>query len=77
VVLVHGRDGRGLSGLSLKGKLERPATETGRIVPRFVETAPGRYEAKAAMLAGAWDLTVEARDGRRHSFELERRLTWP
>jgi nitrogen fixation protein FixH len=77
VVLVHDRGGRPVSGLSLSGKLERPATETGRIVPRFVETGPGRYEARESGLSGAWDLTAEARDASRHTFELERRLTWP
>lgn len=77
VVVVHDRDGRSVRGLTLTGKLERPATETGRVVPRFVETAPGRYEARERGLAGAWDLTAVARDAQRHSFELERRLTWP
>lgn len=77
VVLIRDRDGHALSGLSLSGKLERPATEAGRVTPRFVEAAPGRYEAPARGLAGAWDLTAEAHDAARHSFELERRLTWP
>jgi len=77
VVLVHDRDGLAVRGLSLSGKLERPATETGRVVPRFAETGPGRYEARQSGLSGAWDLTAEARDGRGHRFELERRLTWP
>ena len=63
--------------LAVTGKLERPATEAGRIVPRFVETAPGRYEAAERGLSGAWDLTAEAHDRNGHSFELERRLTWP
>jgi nitrogen fixation protein FixH len=77
VVLVEDRAHRPLSGLTLTGKLERPATEAGRITPRFVETASGRYEAVARGLTGAWDLTAEAHDRAGHSFELERRLTWP
>lgn len=77
VVLVRDRAGHAVSGLTLTGKLERPATETGRVVPRFSETAPGRYEARERGLTGAWDLTVEARDTRRRTFELERRLMWP
>ena len=77
VVMVHDRDGHPVRGLSLTGKLERPATETGRITPRFVETAPGRYEAREAGLTGAWDLTAEAPDTPAHRFERERRLTWP
>lgn len=77
VVIVEDRQGRPLQHLSVTGKLERPATETGRITPRFVETAPGRYEAVEKGLSGAWDLTATARDRSDHSFELERRLTWP
>lgn len=77
VVVIEDRAGKPVSGLSLGGKLERPATEAGRIVPRFHETAPGRYEAAERGLSGAWDLTAEARDRAGHSFELERRLTWP
>lgn len=77
VVLVRDRDGHALNGLTIGGKLERPATESGRIILRFVEAAPGRYVAKATGLSGAWDLTAEARDRQGRSFELERRLKWP
>jgi nitrogen fixation protein FixH len=77
VVLVEDAQHRPIPGLALTGKLERPATEAGRITPRFVETAPGRYEAAERGLTGAWDLTAEAHDRAGHSFELERRLTWP
>jgi nitrogen fixation protein FixH len=77
IVVLEDKAGRPLSGLAVTGKLERPATEAGRITPRFAETGPGRYEAAEAGLAGAWDLTAEAHDRAGHSFELERRLTWP
>jgi nitrogen fixation protein FixH len=77
VVLLEDAQRRPLAGLALTGKLERPATEAGRLTPRFVEVAPGRYEATERGLAGAWDLTATARDRAGHSFELERRLTWP
>ncbi|WP_293900263.1 FixH family protein [Phenylobacterium sp.] len=76
-VLVRDRAGRPLPGLAIVGKLERPATETGRLTPRFVETAPGRYDAVLAGVSGAWDLTAQARDRSGHAFQLERRLTWP
>jgi len=78
-VRVTLRDGSGatLAGLALTGKLERPATEAGRLTPRFVETLPGVYEARMSRPAGAWDLTAEARDRAGHVFQLERRLTWP
>jgi nitrogen fixation protein FixH len=74
-VVFQDKDGAPLTGLKLTGKLERPATEAGRVVPRFVETAPGRYLAPAR-LHGAWDLTVEARDARGHLFIAQRRLAW-
>jgi len=77
VVIVQDRQGRPLRDLTITGKLERPATETGRITPRFAEIAPGRYEAVERGLTGAWDLTADAHDRAGHSFELERRLTWP
>ena len=69
--------GRPIRGLALSARMERPATEAGRLTPRFVETAPGRYEADVGRLFGAWDLTVEAKDASGDDFLLERRLTWP
>jgi nitrogen fixation protein FixH len=77
VVILEDAAKRPISGLTVTGKLERPATETGRITPRFVEAAPGRYEAAERGLTGAWDLTAVAQDSAGHSFELERRLAWP
>lgn len=76
VVIVRDKADRPLSGLKLTAKLERPATETGRLTPRFAETAPGRYEARLPAVSGAWDLTAEARDAQGHLFVAERRLTW-
>jgi nitrogen fixation protein FixH len=69
--------GRSLRALSVTGKLERPATETGRLAPVFRETAPGHYEARVGALSGAWDLTVEAHGPEGAAFSVERRLTWP
>lgn len=77
VVLMVDAGQRPLTGLAVSGRLERPATEAGRIVLKFRETAPGRYEAEAKGLTGAWDLTAETRGGAPGGFELERRLTWP
>ena len=70
------RAGRPLSGLTVTGRLERPATETGRISLRFAEPQPGRYVAPAGRIAGTWDLTAEAR-APAGSFVAERRLSWP
>lgn len=71
------RDRKPLTGLAITGKLERPATETGRITLRFEEAGPGRYVASAGRLAGAWDLTADAKGPTGGSFIAERRLTWP
>jgi nitrogen fixation protein FixH len=70
------RAGRPLSGLAIKARLERPATEAGRITLLFTETAPGRYVAPAGRIAGAWDLTADAKGASGGVFLAERRLTW-
>ena len=74
---LRDRQDRPLTGLTITGRLERPATETGRVPLRFVEVSPGRYLAPAGHIAGAWDLTAEARDPKGAVFVAERRLTWP
>jgi nitrogen fixation protein FixH len=76
VLLVQDRDGAPVGGLSVKGKLERPATEAGRRTLSFQRTAPGRYEATTGVIDGAWDMTAEARDAQGRLFTAERRLTW-
>lgn len=77
VLTFRDRNGQPLSDLSITGRLERPATDQGRVTLRFAETAPGRYVAPTGRLAGAWDLTTEARGGSGGAFLAERRLTWP
>ena len=77
VLELQDRDGRPLSGLVVTGRLERPATEAGRIALAFAEASPGRYAAPAGRIAGAWDLTVEAKAPSGEAFVAERRLTWP
>jgi len=78
-VRVEVRDAAGqpLRGLRITGRLERPATESGRIRPAFTEAAPGVYLARPGRLLGAWDLSLRLEDAAGHSFEAERRLTWP
>jgi nitrogen fixation protein FixH len=76
-VEVRDREGALLKGLNVTGRLERPATEAGRVVPVFHEESPGVYVAKTAGLTGSWDLTAELKDREGHAFEAERRLTWP
>lgn len=71
------RDGKPLDGLILTGKLERPATEAGRLTPKFKAIGPGYYQADLAPVPGAWDVTVYARDKAGNRFEAERRVTWP
>ena len=76
-VQFRDKDGRPLEGLTLTGKLERPATETGRLTPKFRAIAPGSYQADITPASGAWDVSVTARDKDGHVFEAERRVTWP
>ena len=76
VLIVEDAGGKPVRGLRVSGKLERPATETGRLNAAFHETAPGRYEADIGRETGAWDLTAEARDDAGHLFMAERRLMW-
>lgn len=71
------REGAPLTGLSLTGQLQRPATERGRRTVAFTETSPGRYVATVRSLTGAWDAHVEARDPAGNRFDADRRLMWP
>ncbi len=76
LVEIADRVGRPVDGVTLRGRLQRPATQAGRIDIAFSEVAPGRYRAEAAADAGAWDLWVQATDDQGRLFEAERRLTW-
>jgi nitrogen fixation protein FixH len=73
-VAVTDRDGRPVGGLKLDGSLERPATTEGRRELTFHETAPGAYQAPAAGLSGAWDLSLRAEDSHGRRFDAARRL---
>lgn len=77
VVEFRNENGEPVQGLSFTAKLEHPATESGRLTPKFRETAPGRYEADLTGVHGAWDLTLVASNPAGQRFEAERRLTWP
>jgi len=77
VLTFQDRAGRPLTGLAVAGRLERPATDAGRVTLRFAEAAPGRYVAPGGRLSGAWDLTAEARGPAGGVFLAERRLAWP
>ena len=77
VLTLLDREGRPVTGLRVAGKLERPATETGRVSTTFHETSPGRDEARVGGERGAWDLIAEARDPAGRLFVAERRLSWP
>ncbi len=76
-VEVRDRAGQPVTGLRLTGRMERPATESGRIVPIFREREPGVYLARPGRLLGAWDVSLILIDPAGHRFEAERRLTWP
>jgi nitrogen fixation protein FixH len=66
-----------LSGLRFQGSLGRPATETGKRILAFHETAPGVYDAVTAPVTGAWDVKVTALDAKGHRFDAQRRLIGP
>lgn len=78
-VVMDFRDHAGgpLRGLAVTGRLERPATQAGRVTLKFAEVAPGRYVAPTGRLSGAWDLTADAAGPTGGAFTAERRLTWP
>jgi len=76
VVEMRGGSGAALTGLEVSGKLERPATEAGRLTFGFQETSPGRYVARPGPLTGTWDLTAVAVRPGGARFEAERRLSW-
>lgn len=71
------RSGAPLEGLRITARLERPATEQGRVSIQFRPIAPGLYEARPGSLTGAWDLRVSAYDAGGRRFDAERRLTAP
>jgi nitrogen fixation protein FixH len=73
---VRDASGAPVRGLKLKARLERPATEKGRLEPSFTESKPGVYVALAPDSPGAWDLTVYGVDREGRPFEAERRLQW-
>lgn len=77
VVRLRDRLGAPIEGLRVTGKLEHPATESGRLTPSFKEIAPGVYAAHPGRITGAWDLTFDAADQTGRRFEGQRRLMWP
>jgi len=77
VVRLVDAKGAPVTGLKVTAKMERPATETGRINPRFQEVEPGVYRSRPGASSGGWDVTFQARDAQGRLFEGERRLMWP
>jgi nitrogen fixation protein FixH len=71
------RAGAPLDGLEVAVHLERPATEAGQRDVALRRAAPGVYVAPAAPLAGAWDLSVTARDAAGHVAKADRRVGPP
>ena len=75
-VAIDDRRGLPVKGLRLSGRLERPATEAGRVSLLFTETRAGVYQALAPETPGAWDLTLTGADGSGAPFDAESRITW-
>ncbi|WP_300574599.1 FixH family protein [Phenylobacterium sp.] len=76
VVEIADAQGRPVEGLSVQGRLQRPATEAGALDLILTEAAPGRYQAPLDAILGAWDLTIQAKAPQGQDFRAERRLTW-
>ncbi len=76
VVFFQDRAGRPLDGLSLSGRLTRPATENGSVGIVFRPDGPGRYAAARPAQSGGWDLEVIARDLHGNTLQADRRLLW-
>ena len=76
MVTVADKAGLPVRRVDLSGRLERPATETGRRQLRFVEIKPGLYQAFAPDSPGAWDLTLSGADSAGRPFEAESRMVW-
>ena len=75
-VQIADRAGRPVSGLTLDGKLRRPATTRDDIEFVFRSVGNGVYSAEVrGLAAGGWTLHATASRGT-EQFELERRLTW-
>ena len=75
-IAIADRAGAPVRGLKLAGRLERPATEAGRVRLAFTETRPGVYQAVAPETPGAWDLTLSGADPAGRAFDAESRLQW-
>jgi nitrogen fixation protein FixH len=76
LVTIADRAGQSVRGLDLSGRLERPATESGRRQLKFVEIKPGIYQAFAPDSPGGWDLTLSGADRAGRPFEAQSRMTW-
>ncbi|MBV9994540.1 MAG: FixH family protein [Caulobacteraceae bacterium] len=74
---VRDRAGAPVGLARIEARLERPATEVGRIPLSFAPAGPGVYRAKAHADAGAWDLRLSAYDRQGRRFDAERRLMTP
>lgn len=76
-LIVQDSAGRPVEGLTVSGKIERPATEQGRRMIQLKEVSAGSYQVALSDMTGAWDFSATARDKAGHVFEAHRRLIWP
>ncbi len=61
-LVMTDRGGRPLTGLQVRAAIGRPSTDRFDLTVRFIEVAPGRYEARDTTLAaGNWIVALEAR----------------
>ncbi len=76
-VTARDRAGAPLNFARIEARLERPATEQGKLSVRFAPVGPGVWRANVGRLFGAWDLRLSAFGPRGERFDAERRLIWP
>jgi nitrogen fixation protein FixH len=74
---VRDRRGQPVTLARIDARLERPATEAGKLSLRFAPAGAGVYRAEVGALTGAWDLRLTAHDASGRRFDAERRLIAP
>jgi nitrogen fixation protein FixH len=74
VVLARDAKGADISGVELAANLASPVDKKQDVLAKLQETAPGRFEARVVVAAGARDLVLTASQGGREVFRSRNRL---
>ena len=76
-ITARDRAGQPLALPRIVARLERPATEQGKLDLAFTQVSAGVWRANPGRVSGAWDLRLAAYDPQGRQFDAERRLIWP